>query len=106
MSAAISRFSPSRSDGAVNATDRHQRAEGRLAISFARSGENTHLAEVYQRSPCRVLFPRPLGGEPPLAVLVNTSGGLAGGDRLSVAVMLESGAAATITTQAAEKVYR
>lgn len=106
MSAAILRFSPPRSVRAVSATDRHQRAEGRLAISFARRGENTYLAEVYQRSPCRVLFPRPPGGEPPLAVLVNTSGGLAGGDRVSIAVMVGSGAAATITTQAAEKVYR
>jgi len=106
MSAAILRFSPPRSDGAANATDRHQRAEGRLAISFARRGENTHLADVYQRSPCRVLFPRPVGGEPPLAVLVNTSGGLAGGDRVSMSVTVEPGAAATVTTQAAEKVYR
>jgi urease accessory protein len=106
MSVAILRFSPPRPGRAADATDRHQRAVGRLAISFAKSGENTHLAEVYQRSPCRVLFPRPLEGEPPLAVLVNTSGGLAGGDRVSIAVKLGSEAAATITTQAAEKVYR
>jgi urease accessory protein len=45
-------------------------------------------------------------GEAPLAVLVNTAGGLAGGDRVSVAVRVEAGAAATVTTQAAEKIYR
>ena len=64
------------------------------------------LANLYQRSPCRVLFPRPPLGEAPLAVLVNTAGGLAGGDHVSVAVRVGAGAAATVTTQAAEKIYR
>ncbi len=71
-----------------------------------RSGDATVLATLYQRSPCRVLFPRPPLGEAPLAVLVNTAGGLAGGDHVSVAVRVEAGAAATVTTQAAEKIYR
>jgi urease accessory protein len=84
------------------AAPRHQRGNGSIDLRFAGSG----IAGLYQRSPCRVLFPRPAAGEPPLAVLVNTSGGLAGGDRVSVAVSVEAGAAATITTQAAEKIYR
>lgn len=39
-------------------------------------------------------------------MLVNTAGGMAGGDRASVTVRIEAGAAATVTTQAAEKIYR
>jgi urease accessory protein len=70
------------------------------------AGGATVLANLYQHSPCRVLFPRAPAGEPPLAVLVNTAGGLAGGDRACVTVTVEEGAAATVTTQAAEKIYR
>jgi urease accessory protein len=40
------------------------------------------------------------------AVLVNTSGGVAGGDRLESSVTALSGAAIAVTTQAAEKIYR
>ena len=40
------------------------------------------------------------------AVLLNTGGGMAGGDRLRVEARTQPGAAALITTQAAEKIYR
>jgi urease accessory protein len=39
-------------------------------------------------------------------VLLTTAGGLTGGDRLRVEVELAAGARATVTTQAAEKIYR
>ena len=61
---------------------------------------------VFQRAPCRVLFPRPEPNEPVLAVLITTSGGIAGGDALSVSVEASPGATATVTSQAAEKIYR
>jgi urease accessory protein len=51
-------------------------------------------------------MPRSLPGEPACAVLLNTSGGIVGADALQVAVRLEAGAAAVITSQAAEKAYR
>jgi urease accessory protein len=52
----------------------------------------------------RVRFPRSvLGCE---GVLINTGGGMTGGDRLSLDIALGEGAAATLTTQAAEKIYR
>jgi urease accessory protein len=54
----------------------------------------------------RVLFPAPEPGEPPLAVLVTTSGGLVAGDRLSVSIDLGRSAAAHVTASAAEKIYR
>jgi urease accessory protein len=39
-------------------------------------------------------------------VLVNTAGGIAGGDRFAVDLALDAGAQLTVTTAAAEKVYR
>jgi len=64
------------------------------------------LAQLYQRAPCRVLFPAPAIDDIPEAVLITTSGGIAGGDRLRIAVSVEAGAAALLTSQAAEKIYR
>lgn len=106
MSVATLRFRDIRPDAAASVAARHQRGDGCVELSFARAGPSTVLANLYQRSPCRVLFPRPPSGQAPLAVLVNISGGLAGGDRVAVAVRVEAGAAATLTTQAAERIYR
>jgi len=52
------------------------------------------------------MFPRAAGGALEEAVLMNTSGGIAGGDRLECDVTALANASIAITTQAAEKVYR
>jgi urease accessory protein len=44
-------------------------------------------------------------GEPPAAVILTTSGGLVGGDRLAIEVDVGPGASAHVTAQAAEKIY-
>jgi urease accessory protein len=80
--------------------------EGAAEIRFARRDGVTHLAHLYQRDPLRVLFPTPAAGDPPVAVIVTTSGGLVAGDRLDIRVELAAGAAAHVTASAAEKVYR
>jgi urease accessory protein len=80
--------------------------EGAAEIRFARRGCVTRLAHLYQRDPLRVLFPAPAPGDPPVAVIVTTSGGLVAGDRLDIRVELAPGAAAHVTASAAEKVYR
>jgi urease accessory protein len=80
--------------------------EGAAEIRFARRGGATRLAHLYQRDPLRVLFPAPAAGDPPVAVIVTTSGGLVAGDRLDIHIELAQGAAAHITASAAEKVYR
>lgn len=79
---------------------------GVAEIGFAAQDGTTRLAHLYQHDPLRVLFPAPEPGEPPVAVLVTTSGGLVAGDRLSVRVDLAAGAAAHVTASAAEKIYR
>lgn len=81
---------------------RHQRVDGHARIRFGPSG----LRDLYQRAPCRLLFPDGETGDFPLAVLVTTSGGLTGGDRIRLDIRVDRGARATVTTQAAEKLYR
>ncbi len=89
------------------AQNTHQRVDGEARIAFRRRVDGaTALADLYQRAPCRVLFPTTEADDLVQAVLLTTSGGLTGGDRTRVAVSVESHARATITTQAAEKIYR
>lgn len=87
-------------------TDATIHTHGAVSVAFARDGGTTRLAGLYQRHPLRVLFPEAPAGEIPIAVLVTTSGGLVGGDRLDVSISIGDGAAAMIFGQAAEKVYR
>jgi urease accessory protein len=79
---------------------------GRAEIGFRRREGATRLTHLFQHEPLRVLFPAPLPDDVPGAVLVTTSGGLVGGDTLEIAVDLGPDAAAQVTAQAAEKVYR
>jgi urease accessory protein len=85
---------------------RHQRADGAFELTFGVSPRGTVLRDLYQTAPLRILFPTPEPGEPPTAALLNCAGGLAGGDALRQALRLEAGACATLSTAAAEKVYR
>jgi urease accessory protein len=82
-----------------------QRANGAGRIVLTGSESGTRIVEVLQCSPIRVLFPRTAGIQVQEAVLVNTSGGIAGGDRLEYSVTADN-ASIAVTTQAAEKVYR
>ena len=81
------------------------RAKGCARISAKRRGAVTALDDLYQSGAMKALFPRTWTGTLE-AVLVNTAGGLAEGDRFETEVSLEESAQATITTQAAERVYR
>jgi urease accessory protein len=79
---------------------------GAAEIRFERRADSIRLARLYHHDPLRVLFPNPRSGDPPTAVLVTTSGGLVGGDRLDIALSAGADSAALVTTQAAEKIYR
>lgn len=85
---------------------RLQRAFGACRVSFAVREGKTRLADLYQRDPCRVLFPDPEPGEPVQAVLLTTSGGVTDGDSLDMEIEVGESAHAIVATQAAEKVYR
>lgn len=82
------------------------RTEGSVRLEFACRDGETALAVLHQAGAARVRFPSRSEGLPPEAVLLNMAGGLTGGDRIDIEVRLASGAKATVTTAAAEKIYR
>lgn len=84
---------------------RTHRIHGVGRLRYERASDRTRLADLYHRDPVRFLFPRVAADEASTAVLVTTSGGLVGGDRLDVQVEGGKDAQALVLTQAAEKVY-
>lgn len=83
-----------------------QRADGCCRIVLSGSESGTRIEDVFERSPIRVMFPRNGYSVMEEAVLINTAGGIAGGDRLECSVVALPGASIAVTSQAAEKVYR
>lgn len=84
-----------------------QRTVGVVEIDFAAHGDTgTRLERLFQQGAGRARFPRAAYGAAPEAVLINTAGGLTGGDRFDTAVRVGPGATAVVTTQASEKIYR
>ena len=80
---------------------------GKGSVSFSVGSDGIcRLQHLYQSDPVRVLFPISPRGEVPCAVFVTTSGGLVGGDIIELAVKVDNGGFAQITSQAAEKIYR
>ena len=91
----------------MRAALRHQRADGADILTVGCDAAGcSRLRDLYQRAPCRMLFPDVEREEPLQAVLLTTTGGLTGGDRTSVTFNVGADARATLTTQAAEKLYR
>src|SRR5262249_18542331 len=83
-----------------------QRAEGSGRIVVTGSKTGTRIVDVFEGAPIRIMFPRDVHGAIEEAVLVDTAGGIAGGDRLEIAVTALADASIVVTSQAAEKVYR
>src|ERR1700740_165316 len=77
---------------------------GRIVLSGSEDG--TCIEDVFERSPIRIMFPRTEHRRVEEAVIINTGGGVAGGDRLECSVAALPGASIAVTSQAAEKVYR
>ncbi len=71
--------------------------------SHCRDG-GSHLCDLFQTGSLRVLFPR--GCNAVEAMVINTSGGITGGDRFSIHACAKAHSDLTITTQAAERAYR
>src|ERR1700748_2115980 len=79
----------------------------RAAVSF-----DAHLLEglprrrhLHESGSLRVRFPSP-EADGLSAVFVNTAGGIAGGDRFDIDIAAGEGSRLTLTTPAAEKIYR
>ena len=96
MSAAVS----------LSETEPHQRAVGELRLSMRLRDGETVLEGLRQVGCLKARFPRPERGAWTSAVSLNTTGGIAAGDRLSSDIAVGQGARATIAGQAAERCYR
>lgn len=80
------------------------RTHGAIRARFCAETGRTFLAELHESGGWRLKHPRSAAGCE--AVILNTGGGLASGDRVDLAFSVAPGADVTVTTQAAEKVYR
>jgi urease accessory protein len=83
-----------------------QRAVGELRVTVKRLGPDTVLDELRQVGCLKARFPRRIVTGWMDAVMLNTGGGVVGGDRLDVAIGVGQGAQATIAAQATERFYR
>ncbi len=86
-------------------TAHSNRARGAIEAGFVRVGARTEVVGPHETGGYRLRLPRSRGACCE-AVIVNTGGGMAGGDRAGFTFRAERGAAVTLTTTAAEKVYR
>ena len=86
-------------------TNKYQRANGKLKISFMNSNDETSIHDLHQSGALKVLIPKSKLKYAE-AVLINTGGGIVGGDNLSIEVEAAKKTNTWITTQASEKVYK
>jgi urease accessory protein len=96
---------PSQSEAANLAIFAANRAHGHVALSLAAAPGRVRRTASREDGSLRVRFPNACA-DAPEAVLVNTAGGIAGGDHFAVALALQAGTRLVVTTAAAEKVYR
>jgi urease accessory protein len=81
------------------------RAQGRVKFDVHLQDGVTRRGVLHESGSLRVRFPSP-EAEGLSGVFVNTAGGVAGGDRFDIDIATGEGSRLTLTTAAAEKVYR
>lgn len=81
-----------------------ERSHGVARLEFRRAGQWTRLANLHQSGSAKAFVHSASRGQD--VVLLNTSGGMTGGDRLSYALTLGEGCRVAATTQTAERAYR
>jgi urease accessory protein len=81
------------------------RAQGMVTFDVHQVEGVTRRRHLHESGSLRVRFPSP-EAEGLSAVFVNTAGGIAGGDRFDIDIATGEGSRLTVTTAAAEKVYR
>ncbi len=81
------------------------RARGAVSFDVHQVDGVTRRRHLHESGSLRVRFPSP-EAEGLSAVFVNTAGGVAGGDRFDIDIATGEGSRLTVTTAAAEKVYR
>jgi urease accessory protein len=81
------------------------RAQGAVAFDVRLVDGVTRRHHLHESGSLRVRFPSP-EADGLSAVFVNTAGGVAGGDRFDIDIAAHEGSRLTLTTAAAEKIYR
>jgi urease accessory protein len=81
------------------------RARGAVCFDVQLADGVTRRRRLHESGSLRVRFPSP-EDDSLSAVFVNTAGGIAGGDRFDIDIEAGNGARLTLTTAAAEKIYR
>jgi urease accessory protein len=81
------------------------RARGAVGFDVHLQDGATRRGRLHESGSLRVRFPSP-EDDGLSAVFVNTAGGVAGGDRFDIDISAGEGSRLTLTTAAAEKVYR
>lgn len=82
-----------------------QRARGAGTIATVQRGDRTTLHTLYQDGCCKIRLPN-THGDSLEAVLINTAGGITGGDHLQWSATVAAGGRLSVTTQACERSYR
>lgn len=80
------------------------RVSGGVSARVARRQGESRVVDVSERDGYKLRFPR--RAAPPEAVIINTGGGLAGGDDVVQDFTVADDAALTVTSQASERAYR
>ena len=94
-----------RQNASQNRTFAANRATGHIALSVVAAGGVTRRQNVHEDGSLRVRFPN-AAPETLEAVIVNTGGGMTGGDRFAIEIEVGEGASLIAGTAAAEKIYR
>ena len=95
----------SNADSSASASFLANRATGHIGLSVAAHGGLTRRARVDEHGSLRARFPNTHNGALE-AVIVNTGGGMTGGDRFTIDMEVGEGAHLVAGTAAAEKIYR
>jgi urease accessory protein len=88
------------------AHDAPLRTEGVARLKVERIAGDSIAMDLDEQGPLRLRFPRVHASDALEAVIVNTGGGIVGGDRLTFEISAGAGSSVAVTSQAAEKLYR
>ena len=79
------------------------RARGEIRLHVRQDGATSRIEDLHQSGSLKLLFPK--GRGPLTAVMLNTAGGVTGGDKFSAKFALANKTTLSVTTQAAERIY-
>lgn len=83
-----------------------QRAVGKGRLSVKQLDGRTRINRLYQEGCAKIRLPKSYHGTALEAVMINTSGGVTGGDRMQWSFAAAKNTHLMLTTQACEKVYK